>query len=392
MAVPLTADFWEFLLTSSQKEWGLSTYEQDWLFNELQGVDALLTDATLGRQWLLQMDAGAAAAGVTIQLCMAFPRHALQTLEMPTATQIRASQDHAPELGGQYGNLQWRIGFSSLLAWALALAPFKDNAWSVAVQPGGSSGNASEINPSLQFAISVLSAGPVTPGDGIGYSNAALIARTHDASGRLLQPSRSATAIDAVIAGRAFPGPDAPTGEIYATFSAVSGLLWDTVIAATLTQPYALGPAALTGVRASSGLPASLTAEAEPTAVAYSVNATTMDLSTLVVQPFDAALPITLLPGDEWAFQLWHVAPVHANGWSYLGELAKYVPVSPVRTVSVEVAGPSLAVSVRGSAGEAVSLAFWDTSAARSTVVACTLDASGRAVAEVPRGTCAGSS
>jgi hypothetical protein len=30
----------------------------------------------------------------------------LQTLEMPTATQIRASQDHAPELGGQYGNLQ----------------------------------------------------------------------------------------------------------------------------------------------------------------------------------------------------------------------------------------------------------------------------------------------
>ena len=52
------------------------------------------------------MDAGAEVAGVTIQLCMAFPRHALQTVEMGQATQIRASQDHAPELGGQYGNLQ----------------------------------------------------------------------------------------------------------------------------------------------------------------------------------------------------------------------------------------------------------------------------------------------
>lgn len=29
---------------------------------------------------------------------------------------------------------QWRIGYSSMLAWALGLAPFKDNAWSVAVQ------------------------------------------------------------------------------------------------------------------------------------------------------------------------------------------------------------------------------------------------------------------
>lgn len=54
------------------------------------------------------MDAGAEVAGVTIQLCMAFPRHALQTVEMGQATQIRASQDHAPELGGQYGNLQVR--------------------------------------------------------------------------------------------------------------------------------------------------------------------------------------------------------------------------------------------------------------------------------------------
>ena len=152
------------------------------------------------------------------------------------------------------------------------------------MQPGSSAGSASEVNPSLQFAISVLSAGPVTPGDGVGFSDAALIARTHMASGRLLQPSRAATAIDAcecargrggcscctrrntlvsrclrpspAIVGRVFPdAPGAlPAGEVYATYSAVGGRTWDHVLAAALPAPYALvsssqPPAALLLVR-----------------------------------------------------------------------------------------------------------------------------------------------
>ena len=96
MAVPLETAFWTHLLTNAVTEWGLSTYEQDWLFNELNGVTALLTDVTLGSQWLRQMGTGAANAGVSIQLCMAYPRHALQSMEMPTVTQIRASDDHVP--------------------------------------------------------------------------------------------------------------------------------------------------------------------------------------------------------------------------------------------------------------------------------------------------------
>ncbi len=30
MAVPLTMEFWQWLLSSSVREWGLTTYEQDW--------------------------------------------------------------------------------------------------------------------------------------------------------------------------------------------------------------------------------------------------------------------------------------------------------------------------------------------------------------------------
>ena len=121
-ALPLEQGFWDWLLTRSVAEWGLTTYEQDWLHNEFEGVSALLLNATLGRTWLLQMGAGAANAGVTVQLCMSYPRHALQSVEMPTATQIRASDDHMP---GVDSWTQWNMEFSSMLAWALHLAPFK---------------------------------------------------------------------------------------------------------------------------------------------------------------------------------------------------------------------------------------------------------------------------
>ena len=68
MAVPLDQEFWKYLLSSSVTEWGLTTYEQDWLYNEFQGVDLLLLNATAARTWLLQMNAGAEYAGVAIQV------------------------------------------------------------------------------------------------------------------------------------------------------------------------------------------------------------------------------------------------------------------------------------------------------------------------------------
>ena len=67
---PLEQAFWEWLLTSAVKDWGLTTYEQDWLYNELGGVEILQTDVNAARTWLTQMNGGAAAAGVTVQYCM----------------------------------------------------------------------------------------------------------------------------------------------------------------------------------------------------------------------------------------------------------------------------------------------------------------------------------
>ena len=344
-------------------------------------MDVLLTNATLGRQWLVQLGSGAAAAGVSVQLCMAYPRHALQSLEMPTATQIRASDDHVPGKGGGNTAVQWKMGYSSMLAWALGLAPFKDNYWSTAQEPGSSCGaNATEVTPSLHNAASVYSAGPVAPGDGVGLSDVAQILRACNAAGRLLQPSRPATAIDAQVAGDVFgAGAGRPKGNVHATFTLLSGFAWDHAMAVDLAAPYALTVADFAGVRRQ-GPP--------PGGVAYSLNADSLDAATLEVAPFDEAHPIPLRACSFADWQLVHAAPVFSNGWALLGELEKYVPVAEARFSSVEADGSGVRVGVEGAAGEAVRITFYDTAAGKAVVVPCVLPESGAATASVPAGTC----
>jgi hypothetical protein len=398
MAVPLEQSFWNYLLSSSVSEWGLSTYEQDWLYNELEGVEALLTNVTLGRQWLVQMGAGAQVAGVSVQLCMAYPRHALQTLEMPTATQIRASDDHVPGSGRNGGDttIQWKLGYSSMLAWALGLAPFKDNYWSSAQEEGSSCGkNATEITPSLHNAASTFSAGPVSPGDGVGKSDVAQIMRACTASGRLLQPSRPMTAIDAQIVGDVF-GPSAgrPAGTVYATYSAVSGMVWDHAMGVDLAQPYALTPADFVGIRADLGLRgpapprrASPVASDTPT-LAYALDADTLAPASLRVAAFSTSSPWVLRSCALADFQVVHTAPVFPNGWALLGDLTKWVPVAEARFSDVQATDSALMATISGSEGETVGVTFFNSKAAVAQTVNCTLPASGQSVVAVPSGTC----
>ena len=68
--------------------------------------------------------------------CMAYPRHVMQSLEVPAVTQVRASCDYHPgnTAGCSFPYCQWNIGTSSLLAWAVGIAPSKDGFWSTEVQ------------------------------------------------------------------------------------------------------------------------------------------------------------------------------------------------------------------------------------------------------------------
>ena len=91
---------------------------------------APLTTLHLGVYLLSNMQMGLAAqkAGITIQYCMPYPRHALQSVELPAVTQIRVSDDYVPGPDWTHQDSapeQWRIGGSSILADALSLSAFK---------------------------------------------------------------------------------------------------------------------------------------------------------------------------------------------------------------------------------------------------------------------------
>ena len=95
-----------------------------------------------------------------------------------------------------------------------------------------------------------------------------------------------------------------------------------------------------------------------------------------------SAFPVTLKACNESDFSVHHVAPLFDNGWAYLGEVAKWVPVAAARTASVAFDDAGVSVVLAGAPGEALELAFY---APNKTVVsaACVLSESGAATLAV---------
>ena len=124
VGIPDDINFWPFLLSNAKNQWGLFVYEQDFLWTTFAKVKAIQSDISLGRKWLKAMGDAAMELDIRIQYCMSWPRHVLQSVEIPAVTQVRASRDYVP--GGTHNN-QWAIGDSSILAYSLGLAPSKDN-------------------------------------------------------------------------------------------------------------------------------------------------------------------------------------------------------------------------------------------------------------------------
>jgi hypothetical protein len=65
------------------------SYEQDWLWTQFMGMQATTRTARAADDFLSQMDAAAAVWNVSIQYCMALPRHALSASAFTSVTHIR---------------------------------------------------------------------------------------------------------------------------------------------------------------------------------------------------------------------------------------------------------------------------------------------------------------
>ena len=406
MAMPTEQALWDDLMANkTQGGVPLSVYEQDWLYNEWQGVAEARASPTLSRQWLMQMGAGAAKVNTTIQYCMSLARNILQTIEIPSVTTFRASDDYGPGQTGYYPTKRtgkpptngstgctfpycvYYVGTTSIIAHALNLKPSKDNYWSTALQRG-SAFNRNPWQPTflndthepyneMQSAISSYTTAMVAPSDGVGFSNASLIKMACRSDGRLLQPSAPARAIDASFALSGAPANRVENVHaVMATHSAIGSAKWAHVLTIGLAAAFDLSPAHLT-------VSGDLDAVGEHLAwsgyqASGSVGTRPANITLLGV--FSDAHPLQLPKCAYSNFGLHHVAPIFAHSSAaLLGEVGKWVPVADDRIVKVADSAAGLAVDVVGAAGEAVELAFAARSATSAASALCTLSATGKA-------------
>lgn len=167
-------------------------YEVDFMSNLFIDVPEFRRTLDASTQWQRGMNHAGLDTNTTIQFCMMQPSDLLNSLQFNAVTNGRASDDYA-----EAGN--WDIGGSSLLFWAMGMRPSKDNFWSSdgqRRQPGFDQSNPG-TNGELNAILATMSTGPVGSSDGAGQHNVTRLMRTCSADGRILQPNRPMTPIDA---------------------------------------------------------------------------------------------------------------------------------------------------------------------------------------------------
>lgn len=341
-AVPLDQKFWDDLFKTAA-QWGLKVYEQDWLFNEFYiYVKQMVENVDLGKTWLHQMGKAASLNGLTVQYCMPYVRHLLQSVEIASVTQARASDDYV--VYPHEGTPNWRIGGQSLLIEALGLAPSKDGFWSTHRQAKNPYGeNRFEPNPSLQALVTTLSTGPVAIGDGIGYSDAKLIMRSCTKDGLILNPSSAATKIDKAMLQKAFGG-NGPVGEIWYAPTTIHYRKYGYLFAADVTKSSSLIPIDL---------------DTKLTSNEYWAVMNNDDIHEKVAVKFSSSFPlilkVTKIPEE---FNFYVIIPIESNGWAFYGEMSKWVSVSHRRVTNIDTYDNGMSATVTGSTDEEISLAF----------------------------------
>jgi hypothetical protein len=192
-ALPIKKDVFLYLM-SKAKNWGMVMYEQDWLSTVFDTMNVTKTNITAASTWLQAMADAASELGLTIQYCMPYPKHALESTKHQVVTNARASGDYHP--GADYN---YQIEDSSLFYWAIGIAPSKDDYWTSEVQPNPYTDNPTEPNWQLISIIVALSTGPNGPSDYIGLTNSSVVLATIRGDGTTVQPSRPATITDAAL-------------------------------------------------------------------------------------------------------------------------------------------------------------------------------------------------
>jgi hypothetical protein len=227
----------------------------------------------------------------------------------------------------------------------------------------------------LDAVLATLSLGPVGISDGLGQADAGLISQAFRSANdsTLLRPSRPLSWVDSSLVNRTFGGAFADVRSTHAAVRATSAsagaptrnshyvLAWrtpaDVALGATDLYPAPADPSAPLAARLHVLTPGAAAAQGGCVEGAPAVPGcvTLVNYGDALVAPASgtALNNFTLLAVYE---------PLESGAW-FLGELAKFVHVSPQRFDYVAVGGAGasgVAVGVRGSQGESVLLTSVD--------------------------------
>jgi hypothetical protein len=167
---------------------GVVTYEQDWLNVIYKYSPALGTGLEAGNAFTDGMASAAQKKGMSLQYCMALPRHFLQGTRYGNLTTIRTS-------GDRFTRSQWDVFlYTSRLASALGIWPWADVFMSTETD---------------NVLIATLSGGMVGNGDPIGAENKSNLLRAARMDGVIVKPDAPLLPIDAMYVSDALSAADA---------------------------------------------------------------------------------------------------------------------------------------------------------------------------------------
>jgi hypothetical protein len=379
--------------------WGCIGFEIDFLDMQFAGFPDVLATPGSFEIFLKGLSTAGANAGVPVQLCMPLASDVLASIYLHGVSNIRASDDN--DLSYASAD-RWRIGLTSLLHGSIDIRPFMDGVWTVTQVDGY---NYEQKATELGVVISTLSTGPIGIGDPAGTSNATFLYSTAAKNGVILKPSLPATPIDIyfkygdtaspsslpilpLAAARAelwsapsfIPASPIVRGSLSrffnlrrnspraGTFPNVTECPWMSILTidipstTSLLLPTDLTPS-LDICTASSGYVITSWSRGKHDCVDGSA-------ATLCGQIFNASNGLNISAGGAPSgssarggphnFDILSISPIFTagNGWVLIGEVDKFVRVSPVRFAAVVPTGTGLDVYIDGAPNEIVYLTF----------------------------------
>lgn len=321
---------------------GMQSFESDFMNQNYNCVPTFVSDTSSAALWMTGMGNAAGERNITVQWCYATPSDVLMSIQFPSVTQFRVSQDFC------YGT-SWDIGLSSLLVGALGAAPSKDTLWTTVnnrVAIPGCPWTRDHEAMRLHALLALLSTGPVGISDAYGSTDRSLLYPMMNSAGRLLKPSRAIAAVDSTFVDPFLKSED--NGYVYGTN--MEGVSW-IFVSFMLKRPYTLHWQRDFWPAVSSDTVLILQ-NAMPTGSVDCTNRVQrISIDDSIQLPAASFVNVTaasdMIPDMTY---IWTPCPV----WTLLGELDKYVPLSPQRFTNIECHTDGVIANVSGSYGEIV--------------------------------------